>query len=97
MHVVITSNIRHVYKLRGRERELVPTPFQPPDILFQMADDVVFQTKCIAAVVGHLKWRKVTAIYENHGFYTAGAGITLTLLSDSLRLVNSEKITSNSL
>ncbi|KAL5558849.1 hypothetical protein UlMin_035060 [Ulmus minor] len=65
-------------------------PFQSTTF-FQMANDVVFQTQCIAAIVGYFQWRKVTAIHEhNNGFSSyMGSGI-ITLLSDSLRSVNSE-------
>ncbi|KAL5558846.1 hypothetical protein UlMin_035057 [Ulmus minor] len=65
-------------------------PFQSTTF-FQMANDVVFQTQCIAAIVGYFQWRKVTAIHEhNNGFSSSmGSGI-ITLLSDSLRSVNSE-------
>lgn len=54
-----------------------------------MANDVTLHMKCIAAIVGHFKWRKVTTIYEkiNNGFSTELN--TLALLSNSLRPVDS--------
>jgi hypothetical protein len=58
-------------------------PLQPPFFL-QMATDANLHMKCIAAIVGHFNWRKVTTIYENNNLGT------LTLLSDSLQAVGSK-------
>ncbi|XP_022144166.1 glutamate receptor 2.6-like isoform X2 [Momordica charantia] len=57
----------------------------------QMANDITHQTRCIAAVVGQFRWRRVTALYENKngGDFTTNMAI-LKLLSDSLRDFNSE-------
>lgn len=55
-----------------------------------MANDIIFHMQCIAALVGHFQWRKVTAIYEQNGLYSIDTSRTITLLSDSLRVVNSE-------
>ncbi|KAK4846630.1 hypothetical protein QYF36_020078 [Acer negundo] len=63
-------------------------PQQLPSIL-QMSNDITLHTRCIAAIVGIFKWRKVTAIYENNNDFAADYGL-VTLLSDSLRIVNSE-------
>ncbi|KAL5558844.1 hypothetical protein UlMin_035055 [Ulmus minor] len=63
-------------------------PFQSTSFV-QMANDDFYQTQCIAAIVGHFQWRKVTAIYEHNSDFSTGPGI-ITLLSDSLRSVNSE-------
>jgi hypothetical protein len=62
-------------------------PLQPP-FFIQMANDVTLHMKCIAAIVGHFRWRKVTAIYENNNGFSTELP-TLTLLSDSLRAVDS--------
>ncbi|GMN75221.1 hypothetical protein TIFTF001_056750, partial [Ficus carica] len=68
---------------------LTPMPPSHSPFLFQMANDIVFQTQCIAAIVGHFNWRKVTAIYELDNGLSTGSGV-VTLLSDSLRSVNTE-------
>jgi hypothetical protein len=61
-----------------------------PSFFIQMANDVTLHMKCIAAIVGHFRWRKVTTIYENNnGRFSTELG-TLNLLSDSLRAVGSE-------
>ncbi|KAG7941464.1 hypothetical protein I3843_16G044700 [Carya illinoinensis] len=71
---------------------MVPSliPIQP-SFFIQMSNDVTLHMKCIAAIVGHYRWRKVTTIYENtnnnNGF--SAELETLTLLSDSLRPVDS--------
>jgi hypothetical protein len=62
-------------------------PFQPP-FFIQMANDVTLHMKCIAAIVGHFRWRKVTTIYENNNGFSTELG-TLSLLSDFLRAVGS--------
>ncbi|KAL2498262.1 Glutamate receptor 2.7 [Abeliophyllum distichum] len=46
------------------------------------------QMQCIAAIVGHFRWRKVIAIYEQSTTFAADSGI-ITHLSDSLRSVDS--------
>ncbi|KAK9270053.1 hypothetical protein L1049_025626 [Liquidambar formosana] len=69
---------------------LIPphTPSQSP-YLIQMGDDITLHTQCIAAIVGHFRWRKVTAIYEHSNGFSTDSGL-ITLLTDSLRVVNSE-------
>lgn len=64
---------------------LLAVPHDQSPFYFQMADDSIFHMQCIAALVGHFQWRKVTAIYEDNGLFS-----TITHLSDSLRVVNSE-------
>jgi hypothetical protein len=64
-------------------------PLQPP-FSVQMANDVNLHIKCIAAIVGHFNWRKVTTICENNNGLSSDLGTILTLLSDSLRAVGSE-------
>ncbi len=68
---------------------LVPplVPLQPP-FFIQMANDVTLYMKCIAAIIGHFRWQKVTTIYENNNDYSTELA-TLTILSDSLREVDS--------
>uniref|UniRef100_A0A0A0LP35 Ionotropic glutamate receptor C-terminal domain-containing protein n=1 Tax=Cucumis sativus TaxID=3659 RepID=A0A0A0LP35_CUCSA len=57
----------------------------------QMGNDITHQIRCMAAIVGEFRWRRVTALYEikNEDFTTNSIAI-LKLLSDSLRDVNSE-------
>ncbi|KAB2619390.1 glutamate receptor 2.5-like [Pyrus ussuriensis x Pyrus communis] len=55
-------------------------------IFIQIANSIVFHTQCVAALVGHVQWRKVTAVYENNNEFFSTSGIK-TLLSDSLRLL----------
>ena len=62
-------------------------PFQPP-FFIQMANDVTLHMQCIAAIVGHFKWQKVTTIYENNNGVSSESA-TLTLLFDSLQAVGS--------
>lgn len=66
-----------------------PSPTTPLN-LFRMSNDVVFQSECIADLVNHFNWRKITAIYEHHSSDSYGLPAALTFLSDSLRRVNSE-------
>ncbi|KAB5526691.1 hypothetical protein DKX38_020538 [Salix brachista] len=67
----------------------------PPSIahqlphFFQFSDHITFHIQCLAAIVGHFKWRKVTVIYESKNGFSAYSGI-LTLLSDTLKTVNTE-------
>ena len=57
--------------------------------LVQMGGDITLQINCIAAIVGHFQWKKVTAIYEHIHDYSTEAGI-INLLSNSLKRVDSE-------
>ena len=82
-----TKNLPFISLTSPAKRPL-PMPFRSP-AFFQMANDITFQTQCIAAIVGHFKWRKVTTIYEHNNGFSDDSGI-ITLLSNSLRLVNSE-------
>ncbi|KAI7744437.1 hypothetical protein M8C21_028886 [Ambrosia artemisiifolia] len=54
----------------------------------QMSHDVKIHMQCIAAIVGHFSWRKVTPIYEDHSTFSTSPGM-LTLLSDALQVVES--------
>ncbi|KAF8410065.1 hypothetical protein HHK36_002587 [Tetracentron sinense] len=54
-----------------------------------MVNDISLQMKCIAAIIGSFRWRKVIVIYENSDAYSSDSGI-VTLLSDSLRVVGTE-------
>nr|XP_004292814.2 PREDICTED: glutamate receptor 2.9-like isoform X1 [Fragaria vesca subsp. vesca]XP_011458929.1 PREDICTED: glutamate receptor 2.9-like isoform X1 [Fragaria vesca subsp. vesca]XP_011458930.1 PREDICTED: glutamate receptor 2.9-like isoform X1 [Fragaria vesca subsp. vesca] len=65
-----------------------PASLQLPNYL-QVANDIVIYMQCLAALVGHFQWRKVTALYEQNIDFSSNSGI-ITLLSDSLKLVNSE-------
>ncbi|KAJ6320901.1 hypothetical protein OIU78_016152 [Salix suchowensis] len=56
---------------------------------FQFSDHITFHIQCLAAIVGHFKWRKVTVIHESKTGFSAYSGI-LTLLSDTLKTVNTE-------
>ncbi|PON65079.1 Ionotropic glutamate receptor [Parasponia andersonii] len=83
-----TKNLPLIVSLNSPAQSSSPVPFQS-SIFLQMANDITFQMHCIADVVGHFNWRKVTAIYEHSIGFSDGSGI-ITQLSDSLRLVNSE-------
>lgn len=54
----------------------------------QVSHDVKIHMKCVAAIVGHFKWRKVTPIYEDHSTFNSGPSL-LMLLSDALLVVDS--------
>lgn len=62
------------------------SPQFPPFI--HMGNNISLATRCIAAVVGHFRWRKVTAIYEQNNRLSTECCF-LTFLSDSLRVVDS--------
>ncbi|KAK3029450.1 hypothetical protein RJ639_037735, partial [Escallonia herrerae] len=64
------------------------TPPQPPSSLIQMSADSTTHMQCIAAIVGHFRWRKVTAIYERSDKFATDSGL-VTQFSDSLHLFNS--------
>ncbi|XWS25609.1 hypothetical protein CRYUN_Cryun27aG0082500 [Craigia yunnanensis] len=55
----------------------------------QMANDINLNVQCIAAIVNNFLWRKVTVIYEQNNDFSGDSGF-ITLLSDSLRLADSE-------
>ncbi|KAH8488047.1 hypothetical protein H0E87_023931 [Populus deltoides] len=55
----------------------------------QMSSHITLHMQCIVDIVGHFKWRKVTALYEHKNGFSAYSGI-ITLLSDKLKVVNSE-------
>ncbi|KAJ6344703.1 hypothetical protein OIU76_006265 [Salix suchowensis] len=55
----------------------------------QMSNHITLHMQCLADIVGHFKWRKVTALYEHKNGFSAYSGI-VTLLSDMLKVVNSE-------
>jgi ionotropic glutamate receptor NMDA 1/ionotropic glutamate receptor len=63
-------------------------PYQLPYFL-QMSNHITLHMQCIVDIVGHFKWRKVTALYEHKNGFSAYSGI-ITLLSDKLKVVNSE-------
>ncbi|KAI3686812.1 hypothetical protein L1987_80501 [Smallanthus sonchifolius] len=54
----------------------------------QMSHDVKIHMQCIAAIVGHFKWRKVTPIYEDHSTFNSSPGLSV-VLSDALHVVDS--------
>ncbi|KAK1555029.1 hypothetical protein Q3G72_020856 [Acer saccharum] len=68
---------------------ILPPQQMLPSILQMYSNYMTLQAQCNAAIVGIFKWRKVTAIYENIKDFSADSGL-VTLLSDSLRIVNSE-------
>ncbi|KAJ4841542.1 hypothetical protein Tsubulata_001750, partial [Turnera subulata] len=54
----------------------------------QMSHSIAFHMQCVASIVGHFGWRKVTAIYEHTNGFSVDSGI-LTLLSEKLNYMNS--------
>nr|XP_009796675.1 PREDICTED: glutamate receptor 2.9-like isoform X2 [Nicotiana sylvestris] len=65
------------------------SPKDPPSSLVQISDDVKSQMQCIAALIGHFKWRKVIALYEStNSFSNMDSGL-ITHFSDSLKVVGS--------
>ncbi|KAI3688981.1 hypothetical protein L2E82_46927 [Cichorium intybus] len=57
-------------------------------LFLQMSHDVATHMQCIAAIIGHFNWRKVTPIYEDHSTFSSSPGL-LTHFSDALQLVGS--------
>ncbi|CAK7347540.1 unnamed protein product [Dovyalis caffra] len=66
-----------------------PLMAQQLPYFLQMSNHITLHMQCIADIVSHFKWRKVTALYEHRNGFSAYAGI-ITLLSDMLKVVNSE-------
>ncbi|XLS62494.1 hypothetical protein HN51_016722 [Arachis hypogaea] len=66
--------------------ELPSSPFPQ---LIQLGDDINIQMQCLAAIVGHFKWKKVTTIYEVNSRFSYDPGVLISL-SNSLRHVGSE-------
>ncbi|KAK7311069.1 hypothetical protein RJT34_08962 [Clitoria ternatea] len=64
------------------------TPIPLPHFI-QMSNDVTLHMQCIASIIQHFNWRKVTAIYEHNNGFTSHSEI-LTTLSYSLRFFNAE-------
>ncbi|KAK3028291.1 LOW QUALITY PROTEIN: hypothetical protein RJ639_037468 [Escallonia herrerae] len=64
------------------------TPPLPPSSFIQMSADSTTHMQCIAAIVGHFRWRKVTAIHERSDKFATDSGL-ITQFSDSLHLFNS--------
>ncbi|CAK9135315.1 unnamed protein product [Ilex paraguariensis] len=62
-------------------------PPQPPSFI-QMSNDLTTHMQCIAAIVGHFRWRKVTAIYEQSTSLSTDSELIIHL-SDSLLAVDS--------
>ncbi|XP_055836107.1 glutamate receptor 2.9-like isoform X1 [Solanum dulcamara] len=61
---------------------------EPPSLI-QMSNDVYSQMQCLAALIGHFKWRKVIALYEiSNSFSNMDSGL-ITHFSDSLKVVDS--------
>ncbi|XP_045797145.1 glutamate receptor 3.2-like [Trifolium pratense] len=56
----------------------------------QVGDDINLNMQCIVAIVGYLKWKKVTVIYELNNDFSSDQGRILLSLSYSLKLVGSE-------
>ncbi|XP_060673010.1 glutamate receptor 2.7 [Ziziphus jujuba] len=83
-----TKNLPYISLITPATSQSVSVPHQSASY-FQMANDIIFHMQCIAVVVGHFRWRKVTAIHEQSSLFSTGFGF-ITHLSDSLRVVNSE-------
>lgn len=62
-------------------------PSQPPSFI-RMSYDMAVQMECLAAIVGHFRWRKVIAIYESSSSFSADSAL-VTHLSESLKAVES--------
>jgi ABC-type branched-subunit amino acid transport system substrate-binding protein len=56
----------------------------------QVGDDINLNMQCIVAIVGYLKWKKVTVIYELNNDFSSDPGRILLSLSYSLKLIGSE-------
>ncbi|KAK6160705.1 hypothetical protein DH2020_004086 [Rehmannia glutinosa] len=54
----------------------------------QMSIPITYQTQCIAAIIGHFRWRKVILIHEQGNSLSDDSRL-FTHLSDSLRAVDS--------
>ncbi|KAK9080205.1 hypothetical protein SSX86_001880 [Deinandra increscens subsp. villosa] len=54
----------------------------------QMSHNITVHMQCIAAIIGHFGWLKVTPIYEDHSTFNSSPDL-FTLLSDALQTVDS--------
>lgn len=63
-------------------------PFKTPSSFIRISYDMKVQMQCFAAIIGHFRWRKVIAIYERSGSFSADSAL-ITHLSDSLQAVDS--------
>lgn len=66
-----------------------PLMAHPLPYFLQMSNHFTLHLQCLAAIIGHFRWRKVTSIYEHKDGFSADSGL-VTLLSDTLKAVNSE-------
>ncbi|WOH05988.1 hypothetical protein DCAR_0625411 [Daucus carota subsp. sativus] len=64
------------------------SPAEPPHLI-QMSHDIRIHVRCIAALVGHFKWRKLTTIYEQRNAFSTETDLMITELSESLQNVES--------
>ncbi|KAF8410064.1 hypothetical protein HHK36_002586 [Tetracentron sinense] len=83
-----TTNNKKVPIISLAAAAIPPTAARSPFVV-SMANDLSLQMRCIAAIIGSFRWRKVIAIYQDSDPYTSDSGI-VTLLSDSLRVVGAE-------
>lgn len=58
-----------------------------PSYFIQMSNPVAYQMQCIAAIVGHFRWRKVILMHEQGSQHSGSA--LFTSLSSALRAVDS--------
>lgn len=74
---------------------LVPTAISPHlspaelPLVIQMSHDIRIHVRCIAALVGHFRWRKLTTIYEQRNTFSTETEFMITELSESLQYVDS--------
>ncbi|XP_074354304.1 glutamate receptor 2.7-like [Apium graveolens] len=73
---------------------LAPTAISPlqsavPPLFIHMSHDIRIHVKCIAALVGHFRWRKLTTIYEQRNTFSTETDFMITELSESLQYVDS--------
>lgn len=81
------TKIIPIISLNPTATSSLPQPAALPSYL-QMSHDVKIHMQCIAAIVGHFSWRKVTPIYEDHSIFCSSPDL-LTRLSDALHQVDS--------
>ncbi|KAF8410063.1 hypothetical protein HHK36_002585 [Tetracentron sinense] len=83
-----TTNNKKVPIISLAAAAIPPTAARSPFVV-SMGNDLSLQMRCIAAIIGSFRGRKVIAIYQDSDPYTSDSGI-VTLLSDSLRVVGAE-------
>jgi len=62
-------------------------PSTQSSYLIQFSNDLSIHMQCLAAIIGHFQWQRVTVIYEQTNSFSSDSGI-VTALSDQLKSVS---------